>query len=374
MFGLLLFVPVAVAAWKFYQFARHPKDAPLRSVTLCLVTAVASYPLAMPATSKVSLIADHGTAKLAQNVLLLGTAYFLLCFYLYSADERAGGRRARREAGVVLVVAALLIADAATVPHDVFIGSFSTADMTIPQVAVFYGLAGAYPTYAMTVAGRWTRLCARQSSRPHSTGLWMAAVGMLAMAAACLVRAVMVLIRWAGGTVSHQLMAVVAFCLAVAILLFVVGITYPAVRTRITSARLWLRHRRDYRRLAPLWQLLAEAYPDNILKPSSDDPRETRRARGTHRRYYRRIVECRDGLVDISPYLVGQEDEGALLDFAPDELADRLRHAVEQVGQGASVPRRVIPLALSHGADQDSDVRQLVAVSEALSSSHSQSS
>ncbi|WP_245654326.1 MAB_1171c family putative transporter [Streptomyces violens] len=373
MFHLLLLVPAAAVVWKLYQLARHPKDAPLRSVTLCLVTAVASYPFALPnAASEASMSADHGAGKIVQNVLLLGTVYFLMCFYLYSADEQAGGRRARTEAAVVVMVAALLIADAATVPHDVFAGSYSTADMTIPQVAFFYGLAGAYLMYALAVAGRWTRRCARQSSRPHSTGLWMAAVGLSAMAAACLVRGVMILIRWLGGIVPQQVTAAVAFFLAVAIVLFVVGIIYPAVRTRITSARLWFRHRRDHRRLAPLWQLLAEAYPDNVLMPCSDDPREARRVRGVHRRYYRRMVECRDGLVDVSPYLAGGEDEDGLLDLTPEELADRLRRAVHRVEQGAPAPRRAMPLAISGGRDQESDVRQLIAISEALSSSSHQ--
>lgn len=372
-FGLLLLIPAVVLIWKLYQLARHPKDAPLRSVTLCLATAVASYPLAMPgAASGASLIADHGIAKVAQNVLLLGTAYFLMCFYLYSADEQAGGRRARREAAVVVAVAALLIADAATVPHHVFAGSYSTADMTVPQVALFYGLAGAYPTYALTVAGRWTRRCARQSNRPHSTGLWMVAVGLTSMAAACLVRGVMIIVRWSGSGVPQQVMAAVAFFLAVAILLFVIGIIYPAVCTRTTSARLWFRHRRDHRRLAPLWHLLARAYPDNVLRPCSDDPHEARRARGVHRRYYRRIVECRDGLVDISPYLVEGDDEGGLLDLTPEELADRLRQAVERVEQGAPAPRRAMPLAISQRGDQESDVRQLITIAEALSSSNPQ--
>ncbi|POX42944.1 hypothetical protein C3486_03405 [Streptomyces sp. Ru73] len=115
--------------------------------------------------------ADHGAGKIAQDVLLLGAVYFLMCFYRYSADEQSGGRRARREAAVVVMVAALLIADAATAPRDVFAGSYSTADLTIPQVAFFHGLAGAYLMYALAVAGRWTRRCARQSSRVACSGM-----------------------------------------------------------------------------------------------------------------------------------------------------------------------------------------------------------
>lgn len=363
---LLLLGLVAAVVWKIYKLARDPHDAPLRSVTLCLLTAALSYPLAMPGgASGVDTVAGHGAAKLIQNLLLLGTVYFLLCFYLYSADEKAGRRRARREAVVVLLVAAAIIVAAESVPHDVFAGSFSTADMTIPQIAFFYGGAGLYLMYALGVAGRWTRRYARMSERPHSTGLWMAAIGLSAMSVACAVRAVIVTIRWSGRTVPHPLMAGVAFLLVVSILLFVAGVTYPGAAARITSARRWLRLRREYRRLAPLWHLLSEAYPEHVLKPASTALFDRWRARSMHRRHHRRIVECRDGLVDISPYLVDEDDDSAL-GLAPTELAVRLRQAVATIGQGAPAPRPAVPLAMALGGDREADVRQLIAVSDAL--------
>ncbi|MGP3948501.1 MAB_1171c family putative transporter [Streptomyces sp. 7N604] len=367
MTELLLLGIAAAVAWKLYQLARDPHDAPLRSVTLCLLTAALSYPLAMPGgASGVDTVAGHGTAKLVQNVLLLLTVYFLMCFYLYSADEQAGRRRARREAVVVALVALSITVAAVSVPHQVFAGSFSTADMTISQIAFFYAGAGVYLMYALSVAGQWTRRYARMSSRPHSTGLWMAAIGLGAMAVACAVRAVIVAIRWGGGTVPRPLMAGVAFLLVVSILLFVAGVTYPGASARIASVRLWLRHRRDYRRLTPLWQLLSEAYPENVLRPASPALRDQWRARGVHRRYHRRIVECRDGLVDISPYLVDEEDDSSVLDLDAAELADRLRQAVTRIGQGDPAPRQAVPLAMSLGDDRESDVRQLIAVSDAL--------
>ncbi|MFJ8385603.1 MAB_1171c family putative transporter [Streptomyces sp. NPDC094438] len=368
---LFLLGLAAAVAWKVYQLARAPHDAPLRSVTLCLLTAALSYPLAMPGgASGVDTVAGHGAAKLLQNVLLLLTVYFLMCFYLYSAEGQAGRRRARWEAVVVVLVAVSITVAAISVPHKVFAGSFSTADMEIPQIAFFYGGAGLYLMYALAVAARWTRLYARMSRRPHSTGLWMATLGLSAMAVACAVRAVIVAIRWGGRTVPGPLMAGVAFLLVASILLFVAGVTYPGVRARIASLRLWLRHRRDHRRLEPLWELLSEAYPENVLKPASPALRDRRRARGVHRRYHRRIVECRDGLVDISPYLAGDADERAPLDLDPAELAGRLRQAIARIGEGNPAPRQAMAVAMSLGGDRDADVRQLIAVSDALAVAH----
>lgn len=365
---LLLLGLVAALVWKLYQWKRSPHDAPLRSVTLCLLCAALSYPVAMPGgASGVDTVAGHGTAKLIQNVLLLLTVYFLMCFYLYSAaDEEAGRWRARKEAVLVGIVAVAITVAALSVPHEVFAGSFSTADMTIPQIAFFYGGAGLYLMYALGMAFRWTRRYARMSRRPHSTGLWMTAVGLGTMAVACAIRAVIVAVRSADVDVPHPLMAAVAFLLVASILLFAAGVTYSGARARISSLRLWLQHRRDHRRLSPLWELLAEAYPDNVLRPASPAPLDRWRARGVHRRYHRRIMECRDGLVDISPYLLdeGNDSMALNLDFA--ELAARLRRASARIEKGVPAPRRAVPLAMALGSDRESDVKQLIAISDKL--------
>ncbi|MFC7928729.1 MAB_1171c family putative transporter [Streptomyces cinereoruber] len=369
MTEIILLGLAGAVAWKLYQLSKAPHDAPLRSVTLCLLSAALSYPLAMPGgASGVDTVAGHGTAKLIQNVLLLATVYFLMCFYLYSAEGQDGRRRARREAVLALFVAVSISAAALSVPHEVFAGSFSTADMTVTQLAFFYGGAGLYLMYALAVTARWTYRYARMSRRPHSTGLWMAAAGLGIMAVACAVRAVFVAVRWSGGTVTRPLMAGVAMLLVVSILLFVAGVTYPGVRARIRSIRLWIRHRRDHRRLEPLWQLLADAYPENILGAASPTLRDRWRARRVHRRYHRRIVECRDGLVDISPYLAdgGGEVDRSAQSPEPAELAARLRRAAAQIGDGVPAPRQAVPLAMDLGDDPEADVRQLIAVSDAL--------
>ncbi|WP_327352789.1 MAB_1171c family putative transporter [Streptomyces sp. NBC_01304] len=375
MVTIAFFAALAAAiAWKIRQVVRDPRNAPLRSVTLCLVCAAASYPLAMPGgASGVDAVAGHGAAKLLQNVLLLATLYFLMCFYLHSAaDEQTGRRRARREgAGLLLVIAALVAIVASG--HEVLAGSFSTADMTVPQAAGFYLLAGLYMMYALAAGFFWTRRYARLSPRPHSTGLWMTAVGLAAMACACAIRAVFVIVRSMGGTVPSGLNAAVALLLVISITVFVVGVSYPIVRARITAVRIWHRHRRVHHRLQPLWELLAEAYPDSVLQPTAKSWREKWSARSVHRRYHRRVVECRDGLVQVSPYLPAlptQSARGAVLDSAPPEaLAQSLRDVLAAGTPGASgtvEPVAAVPLALPSRQGPDADVEQLVALADAL--------
>ncbi|MFF8958691.1 MAB_1171c family putative transporter [Streptomyces sp. NPDC014894] len=364
---LFLAVLFAAVLWKITQLLRNPHDAPLRSLTLCLATAAASYPVAMPeGAADFDMVAFHGAAKLAQNLLLLATLYFLMTFFLHSTtDEQASKRRARREALLVLAVAVVIALCAVTVPHEELAGSFSSADMSVHQVAGFYLVAGAYMMYALAVAGRWTRQYARMSQRPHSTGLWIAAWGMSGMAIACAIRAVFVVTRWTGGEVAVSLMNAIELLLVVSIIAFVLGITYLGARSRYSAGRLWLSRRRTHRRLEPLWQLLSDTYPDTVLKAPASWP-DRLRARGVHRRYHRRVVEIRDGLLRISPHLHAPADDVGILGLDATELARRLRVAATEAGRGVAASGIAVPLAVPAGDGRDADAQQLVKLADAL--------
>ncbi|MGW1976488.1 MAB_1171c family putative transporter [Streptomyces sp. NPDC001889] len=364
-----LSILAAAVAWKLYQLSRDPHNAPLRAVTLCLVCAAASYPLSMPGGARdLDAVLGHGAAKLGQNLLLLGTLYFLMCFYLYSAaDAEVGRRRARREAVAVLIVGVVITVAVVTAPdHDEFV-SYSEADMTVPQVAVFWLVAGAYMVYALAAAGWWTRRYARMSDSLQATGLWLAAAGMRGMAIASALRAVFVIVRSQGGDVPDALTKAASVMLVLSIPLFVIGISYAGARSRLAAMKVSRHHRAVHRQLEPLWNLLSEIYPATVLRPASLSWRDRWLARGVHRRYHRRIVECRDGLVRISPYLHPSGQDTAALDLhRPEILAQQLRTAAEAVKAGAPAPRQAIPLAMPQDDDRDADVRQLVALSNAL--------
>ncbi|MFF3554628.1 MAB_1171c family putative transporter [Streptomyces tsukubensis] len=353
----------AAVAWKAYQLSRGPYDRSLRAITACLLSAAASYPFAMPGgASGFDGIAGHGMAKLMQNLLLLATVYFLMLFYLYSAADKADGRqRAKREAVVVLAVAATMTVAAKTVDHTALAGSFSTLDMTIPQVAVFYLVGGLYLAYALAVAGVWTRRYARVSERPHSTGLWMAAIGMFGMSVSSLTRMGFVAVRSQGGHVPMDLMNVVARALMVSIFLFFIGVTYPGVRTRVSACRIWIVQRRAYRRLEPLWRLITDALPHVVLDIEAPTRSERLGLRGVRRRYYRRVVECRDGLVLLAPYLT---PEGAA--DAPDPVVKQaaavLREAVAAQGGDAGA----LSLEIVRERDRTADRGQLCSLSDAV--------
>ncbi|MEU8887276.1 MAB_1171c family putative transporter [Streptomyces sp. NPDC048442] len=357
----MLFIAVV---WKFAQLARDPGNAALRSVALCLLCGGLSYTVAMPSgVAAFDTFTGHGLAKLVQNLLLMACCYFLMCFYLYSAaDEVAGQRRARREGVALLAVAAVLTVDALSTSQTALAGSYSTADMTIPQTAIFFLLAGGYMAYTVAAAFWWTRRYARMTQRPLSTGLWLAATGLAFMAISCAIRAVFVVIRSQDGDVPKPLTASVALLLVLASVFFVVGLSYPMFRARIASVGTRRRHKRVHQQLAPLWHLLIETYPDLVLRPASSSLRDRWRARNIHRRYHRRIVECRDGLVRLSPYV----DMNDTADAVPSVIAERLRDAVRRATSSSGGPVRAVSLTIPRQRDRAADVEQLLRLAAAL--------
>lgn len=374
LLGVLL---VAAVSWKGYQLSRAPQDLPLRSVTFCLLSALLAFPFGTDATARaVDDLLAPGTAELLQNVLLLCCVYWLMCFYLHSASDPARGRRRARLETIPLAVASgLATLSMALTPTGERGGTYDTADMQVDGVSGFYLAAGVYLGYALSMALWWTRKYARISQGPLATGLRLTAVSMAAMVLADAVRQVFVVIRWTGGPDSSPLLTGANLTLQIAIPVFVIGVSYPGVATRLAALRLWWRHRRAYHRLHPLWTALHQAFPeDELTRLPANRWADRLLLRGVHRRYYRRVIECRDGLVRISPYLVPSREDGERdrppepsPTWAPD-LAVRLRRALTSHGAGDPElsESKAVPLPMPAEDTLDGDARQLVVLSDAF--------
>ncbi|MEV6023605.1 MAB_1171c family putative transporter [Streptomyces sp. NPDC052036] len=283
------------------------------------------------------------------------------------AGRLGAGRRARREAMLLAVVVAVLTWTTIVTPATVRGRSSATADMSVTPVALFFTAAGLYLVYAFTAALCWTWRYARMSQRPLSTGLWLTAASLACMIAANSLRVAGNVVRWSGGTLPQALPRGAALLLAVAVPLFVVGVSFSSVVTRLAALRVWRQHRRDYRRMRPLWVTLHSAFPEAALYQSVPAAwQEVLHIRGIHRRYYRRVIECRDGLVRISPHLAKM---GVGEGVPPEAVAERLPSALRAHAAGESVGSCAIGVALPVEDNLDADARQLVAVSQALGSS-----
>ncbi|WP_405656279.1 MAB_1171c family putative transporter [Streptomyces sp. RK9] len=362
-YGIFCLALAIATAWKLYQVSRAPRSLPLRWLTLCLACAAVPYLLISDSgRAGVDGALGDGAAKLLADVLFLGMSYCLMVFYLYSADEGPATRRRVRLEGLGLLgfVAVITIA-AATAPRDSALrSSFEGADMTIPQVAAFYLGLGVYLMYAYIVSCRRTHRYARMSSGHEAVGLWLATVGLLGHIGATAVRSGFAVVRTQGVAVADWLTLSSGVLLVVSTPVFVLGVTWPGAHSRLTAWRVRRHHRRVHRQLEPLWLLLSTTYPDTVFPAPA-------RGRRAHRAYTRRVVECRDGLVRISPHLRREiPAEPALESLAPEDLAERLRRAANDVRGGHAGPPSGTPLRLPHVGDREADVQQLVTLSRAL--------
>ena len=139
------------------------------------------------------------------------------------------------------------------------------------------------------------------------------------------------------------------------IVVLLAGALYPGAVMRLQSVRVLARHYRRHRQLAPLWNELHRAFPQHTL------PRvpvsawlETIGPWGVHRRYYRRLIECRDGPVRISPRL-----------YAPGStqpLAERLLAALNTIPAAREAPADTVAIAVAVpktvGLDADARTRR----------------
>lgn len=353
------FVAVAVAlAWKSYQCLRAPHSLPLRWLTKCLACTAVAYPLG--ADDGIELVDGAfvvGAAKLVSDVLVMGMTFTILVFYLYSAgDSTRTRRRVRRETVGFAGATAVVLAAAFAAPHHAVLRStFEGADMTVPQVLTFYASLGLYMVYTLSAAGVRTYRYARMSSGIDAAALWTATAGLAGTVLASGVRSGFTFVRAAGAAVPDGITMASEWLLTASIPVFVLGVSWPGLRAGWAAGRLWFGHRRIYRGLEPLWRLLSSAYPDTVLPAAG--------RRGAVR-YVRRVIECRDGMIRIGPRLGVDSD---VVVMAPEELALRLRRAVDDVHRGHTGPLCQAPLAVTqYSRTEAEEVRQLVAVSEAL--------
>lgn len=92
-----------------------------------------------------------------------------------------------------------------------------------------------------------------------------------------------------------------------------------------------------------------------------------------HRCYYRRVIECREGLVRISPYLYNAKPAGTE-PLTPAMWAAHLQVALRARANQLPPTGQPMVLASPRGRDLDADVAELLALSRAVNQTTSRSS
>lgn len=351
----------AVLAWKLYQLCWAPQDRSLRLVTLCLAFGVAAYPFEVIIGDAVRSQTTVGPILLvwAHEVFLLPLVYVLICFFVFSALESSQARKYAWRQALPLVIALAILTTAAWILFP----KGDPAHYPLSVVSILFLTADVYTAYGFAVALMWMRRYAREAGARLRRGLLLASIGLAAMTVATLLLIAIVIVRWASGAAPAVLVAAQGILLVPGILVFILGVSYPGAAMRLIAVHVWYKHLRAYHQLRPLWTALNEAFPDDSLH----------RARGSywpelimlhsvHRRYYRRVIECRDGLVRLSPCIAMVRDEEGE-DLA---LGNQVIRALQIRAEGLPVSGHAVAVATPAERGLDADVTELVALSQQL--------
>jgi hypothetical protein len=352
--GLLLY---GLLGWKLSHLARAPRDVPLRWVVACLGCAGVAFPFGVAAQLHPAAPATPWL-MVVQDGFLLATVCALDCFFLSSLlPGAAARRRATRGAFVLIAAVAVMAVGAALTPRGT-----NMTDLSVPAVAVQFLALDVPLTLFLIDAWRWARRGIRDATKVIARGLRVTSAGLALMITGMLPLTAISILDWARLPDPAALLSVGGGFAILGILVFLCGISYPSARMRLAATQTWGRHRRVYRQLAPLWTELHRAFPqDALARVPSSTWREAVSPWDVHRRYYRRLIECRDGLVRISPRL-GLDDGQS--------LGRRLLVALDSP-PAADPPGDAVPLAVPGTGGLDADARELVALARQVADARS---
>lgn len=357
-----------------YQSSANYKLYSLIAVAFCWV---ASWPLGVAANEQVPFLgADALTLRTAEHVLRLLAIYALILF-ITAADS---GRRLRsvatRQIGPVLVASLTLVVIAeAAIPTSLRAAVAARANgQTTPNAPdigfagmTFFAAENLYYLYAVLVIAWWARRRRGLGlAAPLRWGLRMIELGALVLALATTALLISGVLSWASSP-RPVLQGIGLFGMTLGLVVLTVGLLYAPVAAAVARARAVHRQRQAYRALEPLWSLIHAVLPEHELPSESRGPGEWLGApgRATTRRYYRRVVECRDGLLRLGVYV----EEGTSPN-APTPSPAAVAAAVDTYRATAPDPRSFPPRVLAIPGPQTlaEDAAELVQLSAGLRS------
>jgi hypothetical protein len=371
----ILLAGIAAALWigvlnKVVQVWRAPEDLPLRALAACVVSATVTFTVNLPPLGPLLDQVGSGVRSLVINFGTMAAAYFLLVFFTYSMRGPVARRAVRLQA--VPLAAGILIALTAwgLAPAAVRADPADTANGAHPHATVFVVAVLGYMAFAHAQSLRWSIAYVRAAGTAGlRRGLIIVSVAVCAFLIADATRSLLAALQ----AVTEPAAGFVRVCqlvyltgVGVGALAFVVGVSYAAVTGMVISLPVWRAHRRHYRRLEPLWTAMHEAFPQLAL---GRVPATSWRARlgtgSTHYRFYRRVVEIRDGLVLLGPYYEAASAGRAAAESPEAYWARTIREALRAKESGDPIVE-ADPVLMPGGDDLESDARLLAGISREL--------
>ncbi|MFF7885268.1 MAB_1171c family putative transporter [Streptomyces sp. NPDC020794] len=359
--------------WKGLDLARARHDRVLRflvaSLLLLMTGEILSFPEINEAIDEATAV---GLGKVVFNGLYMSGLFALVMVFVSAMRGTRAEYRRHLRINTVLLAGTLtaLVLAMITTPAGMRDHSLSTPDMARPAIASFYLIGNAYFVYGYLASGLWALGYARRASRHLGLGLLTMALGLMGLTITSVNRMILVALRIEEPG-SHEAFNTVNWSLSNwAMGVVLAGICYSAAVQLVTRIRSVVHHRRMYHELAALWKALTAAYPELVLNRPPDASRwhRLRRRRTYERRFYRRLIECRDGLVRLSPYLTRVAPYTDLAQSPADQLARHISEALT-LKPTAESPHTELPATLVASPttnDLGADAHELIALSHAL--------
>ncbi len=342
--------------WKGYQLSRQPWNLPLQGIVGFLAFALVGRIL-RDVVGDASLVRGGPVWSAVAWHAPTSAAVLSLLFFFDAATlpRQVATRRTRRNLLVLFAAEVVMIGAAALAP----------APMSVPHMSVIYFAANTFMGCALAACAVSALRYARQAERRLAIGLRVAAVGFALTAVTSGIFAAIDVEYWLTGTLFMDIIGVNGTLSFSGIVAIVIGLLYPAARMRLTAIRIWWRQRSAYHALGPLWTALHHAFPEDEFLRASTTPWDSLRVWDVHRRYYRRMIECRDGLVRISPRVAELRKHRA----ATTPLADLINEALQRPRSNHAEQRRAIPLAIPEVNSPHDEVDELIALSRTFARS-----
>lgn len=319
MSNVYYYLPAALLLVSFAMrvpgLVRHWRDPLVRSVGVVIpVGAVVFFfaaPLTVSQVNRLTGVANF-SAPLVFALVTAGSASVIILMLTWRGGPDEQRRKATRWcAGVYgTVIVALLTLFALGDAPDERLRDFDTYYATTPfigEMIVLYVLAHGVATVLLSVlCARW----ARDVVGLLRAGLVLIVTGGVLNLGYAVLKLIAVGARWTGRDWDSVSTTVAPSLAAMASLLQCVGFALPAVGQGLVE---WWRTRSRYRRLGPLWEIMREVIPYELVRIPWWS--------SLSRRHLRRTCDIRDGLRLLAPYLeAGTGPDVRALDRGPGAL------------------------------------------------------
>ena len=324
-----------------------------------------------PVTGMVNAALGANADTLLQNLLAIVAGVNLLWFVAYMTGRPPGRSPLVLGVSVALTLAALFV-----LTGDDIHGSAAqllAERESSPAVVAYWLLLEAYLGTVLCTGGLLIWRVSRASpTNLLRVGLWLMCAGAAVNALFAVYKSAYILANAAGVDMPTGVVAAISDrMLPVSGLLIVSGVLLPTW----TLARELAGIRRSMRALAPLWHTMRTTFPQVILYVSERLPSADGLLATARLRLYRRLIEIRDGMLELRQYVpsgtVGQATEYLATKGVHGHQAAVLAEAcwievaLRRKNLGALPCRGAWP-SVPGGADEQEEARWLAEVGTAL--------